>query len=114
MKIAELDPDPRASTSLSGGPLPSQKHGRRWDGVSPLATELAGALEKSPVAPHLPSQHAHLSLKDGVQGHPRKEALHSLQSCVLSGCDIPCCPGRPAGPMGPGNGVGEEKVLSHL
>ena len=32
------------------------------------------------MAPHLPSQHAHLSLKDGAQGHPRKEALPTAYS----------------------------------
>lgn len=43
-----------------------------------------------------------------------KSSRPGSSPCVLAGCDLPCGPGRPAGPAGPGNGVEEEKAKSRV
>lgn len=51
------------------------------------------------------------SLKMGSQVQPGKEAFPAEPTVLHSErMDIPCCPGRPAGPTGPGDGVRKKKL----
>ena len=51
------------------------------------------------------------SLKMGSQVQPGKEAFPAEPTVLHSErTDIPCCPGRPAGPTGPGDGVRKKKL----
>lgn len=63
--------------------------------------------------PHLPSPNTCLlfHVQTGAQVRPGKEALLTEATVMCSfRHDIPCCPGRPAGPAGPGNGLGKKRL----
>lgn len=86
MKIAELDPDPRASISLSGGPLPSQKHGRRWDEVSPLATEALPGPWRRARWPLTSLPNMHIShLKMGCRATPGRKLSTAYSHAFFQG-----------------------------